>query len=303
MLQSKPKEHFLIVSSRKVSIMKTNIIRAILNLVNNPQTVIDLSSKSHNRMNSAGESLEKYIENLFANTLVESDDAQRRKKVEECFSYRGSQNNPPDMILRNGDAIEVKKVENAYASLALNSSYPKAKLFSDSPMILKACKSCEEWDVKDIIYVIGAVKGNSLFHLSMVYGMDYAADLEAYERIKLSIGDGVSQIPHIDFADTKELGRVNNVDPLGITSLRIRGMWQIDNPLKVFNYIYQPDISKKFNLMVLINDEKYASFDKSDRDELERLSQKNVLSVSDVKIKDPNNAAKLKDAKLITFSM
>lgn len=61
------------------------------------------------------------------------------------FSYIGNQNNPPDSMLRNGDAIEVKKIESKKAALALNSSYPKAKLYADSPMINKECRECEKW--------------------------------------------------------------------------------------------------------------------------------------------------------------
>lgn len=43
------------------------------------------------------------------------------------------------------------------------------------------------------------------------------------------------QIPNISLTDTRELGKLNKVDPLGITYLRIRGMWGIENPFQVFN--------------------------------------------------------------------
>src|SRR5699024_11579610 len=61
--------------------------------------------------------------------------------------------------------------------------------------------------------------------LWFVYGDCYCADKSYYERIADTIKDGVSSIPDVDFGETKELGRVNKVDPLGITYLRIRGMW------------------------------------------------------------------------------
>ena len=38
--------------------------------------------------------------------------------------------------------------------------------------------------------------------------------------------------------ETNELGRINRMDPLGITNFRIRGMWEIENPLNVFSYAY-----------------------------------------------------------------
>ena len=45
------------------------------------------------------------------------------------------------------------------------------------------------------------------------------------------------ELQDVEFSETNELGRVNKVDPLGITYLRIRGMWGIENPIKVFNYV------------------------------------------------------------------
>ena len=283
--------------------METNIIRAIINLVNYPLTNVPFSSEGTNRVNIAGDSLENYIKNLFAGTLSETDETSRRDKFNKYFSYFGNSNNPPDLIIKNGDAVEVKKVEMSSSGLALNSSYPKAKLFSDSRMITSACKSCENWTVKDIIYVIGTVKNSFLSSLVMVYGMDYAADAEVYNRVKNSITEGLSKISDIELAETNELGRVNKVDPLGITYLRVRGMWHIDNPLRVFSYIYSQNLEKDFNFMALINCEKYLSFPQNDRLELEKLFHSGHLSISDVKISDPNNPAKLKEAKLITFSI
>lgn len=283
--------------------MESNIIRAIINLVNYPVTEVEDFSTSHIRINGAGESLERYVQNLFANTMNSMPESERLKIVSEKFSYKANQNNPPDFILRNGDAIEVKKIETPTSNIALNSSYPKAKLFSNSDMITAACRNCEDWVEKDIIYVVGVLSGSNLLSLCMVYGVDYAASVEIYERIKNIIKDGVLQIPGVEFSETKELGRVNRVDPLGITLLRVRGMWHIENPLKVFDYVYQLDESKDFNFMALINSAKYESFSQTERDELELLvSSNSALNIKNVSIKNPDNPAQLKDAVLITFS-
>ncbi|WP_312907869.1 NgoPII family restriction endonuclease [Tissierella praeacuta] len=282
--------------------MKTNIIKAIINLVKNPVIELKEYSDSHNRANSMGEALEEYVKDIFADTVNETDEIVRNRKMSECFSYLGNQNNPPDSIIRYGDAIEVKKIESKGASLALNSSYPKAKLFADSKMITDACRSCEEWEEKDIIYAVGVVNRNKLSGLSMVYGIDYAASEEIYTRIKTVITDGINSIPDVEFAETNELGRVNRVDPLGITYLRIRGMWGIENPVKVFNYIYSRDESKDFNFMALINQEKYDVLDHTEQ--LEKLAkQVTGLNILNVEIKVPDNPANLKKAKLITFTV
>ena len=68
-----------------------------------------------------------------------------------------------------------------------------------------------------MIYAVGIVKnGNRLRQLAMVYGLDYCASEECYSRIRTTIKDGVEAIPGIEFAESKELGHINKVDPLGI---------------------------------------------------------------------------------------
>ena len=280
----------------------SNIINAIIQLVKNPKFELRKYSESHNRANNMGEALEEYIKDIFAGTVNESDENIRNQKLSEVFSYLGNQNNPPDSMLRGGDAIEVKKIESNDSSLALNSSYPKAKLFADSPMIKNACRTCENWTVKDMIYAVGVVDDNNIKSLALVYGDDYCAEKSVYEQIKTVIKNGVESISGVEFAETKELGRVNRVDPLGITYLRVRGMWGIENPFSVFDYVYKRDYSKKFNFMALINNEKYYSFDNYST--LEEMCQNIVgLKIADIKIKNPNNPAQLKEAKLITYTI
>lgn len=48
--------------------------------------------------------------------------------------------------------------------------------------------------------------------------------------------------------ESKELGHINKVDPLGVTYMRVRGMWGIDNPWKVFSYIYERDMENNLIL-------------------------------------------------------
>jgi len=280
--------------------MKANLLTALSCIVKNPISELRDFYESRNRANNMGEALENYIKDIFAGTLFETDEQIRIEKISSVFSYQGNQNNPPDMIIKQSDAIEVKKIENQGSSLALNSSYPKAKLFANSPMITSACRACEDWQEKDILYAVGVVNGNVLSKLFFVYGVDYAASAEIYERIKTVISTGIESIPGVEFAETRELGRVNRVDPLGITYLRIRGMWGIENPARVFSYVYK--LSEcQFELAAIINTDKYNSFPDQDRSSLESLNN-DKLFISDVKIKTPDNPAILKQAKLITFN-
>ena len=278
--------------------MKTNLLVAIKNIIESPISDIKSHYSSSNRMNNMGETLELYIKDIFCNSLA-MDNNEKNTAFNKYFAYAGNQNNPPDIIIKNGDAIEVKKIEGN-SGISLNSSYPKDKIYSDNPMLTKDCRECEDWQEKDILYIIGKVKENNIKSLWFVYGDCSAANKETYERVKNKISSGLHELPNIEFAETNELGRVNRVDPLGITYLRIRGMWGIENPNKVFDYI-TPIRSEEFYLNAVLLNSKYNSFPESDKKALEDLHDK--VSIKDVQIKSPNNPAKLLDAKLISFNL
>lgn len=279
----------------------TNILRAIKTIVDNP--IPDLVSyyKGRNRINSVGDALEGFVKDILANTINENDEHKKLEKYSEVFSYSGNQNNPPDLIIKNGDAIEVKKIESLRASIALNSSYPKSKLHSDSPLLTSHCRSCEYWQEKDIIYAIGVSEDKKLKLLWLIYGDCYAADREIYERVTNKIINGIKEIREVEFSETKELGRVNKVDPLGITYLRIRGMWGIQNPFIVYKYLdFKHDTNETgFQVIALMKESKYISFPVEDRQEIESIRNAN-FSIKPVKIKSPNNPIDLISATVIT---
>jgi hypothetical protein len=281
--------------------METNILSAIYNVVNNPIIKPVVFYKSKNRVNSVGEGLELYIKDIFCDSLDIDDLVEKLKKHSNTFSYLGNQNNPPDIMIRGGDAIEVKKIESKNSGIALNSSYPKNKLLLTNPMITTDCKKAEDWTEKDLLYVVGSMKDAILSSLWFVYGDCFCADSEIYEKTRSKIISGLEQMSDIEFAETKELGRVNRVDPLGITYLRVRGMWGIQNPFTIFNYLTL-DISSNFTLNAIMLNSKYDSFSKESKNQIEQIDNKN-FKITDVEIKSPNNPAKLLKAKHITFSV
>ena len=281
----------------------TNILTAIRAIINHPISDLVNYYQSKNRINQMGEALECFIKDIFADTVTESDQQKKLLKYSEVFSYSGNANNPPDLILRRGDAVEVKKIESIGAGIALNSSYPKSKLYADSPLITSHCRNCEDWQEKDIIYTIGVAQDKKLKLLWLIYGDCYAADREIYERITDTIAIGINRIPGVDFSKTRELGRVNKVDPLNITYLRIRGMWGIQNPLSVFDYVdlgYQKDAS--FQMIALMKNSKYLSLPIQDREQLEALINNN-FQIIDIEIKSPNNPVQLIPAKVISYKL
>lgn len=271
-----------------------------MNIANNPIVELKNSYSGRNTINNIEEALEAYIQDAFAGTISENDSVKRNQAISNIFSYLGNQNNPPDIIIKEGDAIEVKKIQSRGSAIALNSSYPKHKLYSTDPRITEACKTCEVWEIKAIIYAVGVTSDDKLNHLWLVYGDCYAASKEIYSRIGDKIKSEVLEISDIEFSETKELGRVNKVDPLGITTLRIRGLWHIDNPIKVFKDIYTANDSNAFNLSCIMRKDKFDSFTENDKKLIEKNSK---ISISDIKIKNPDNPAQLLEAKLIVVGV
>lgn len=278
----------------------TNILQAIKAIIDNPISDIVSYYQGKNRINSVGDALECFVKDIFSEALNEDDLNVKNEKYSEAFSYIGNQNNPPDIILKNGDAIEVKKIESLKSGIALNSSYPKSKLYSDEPMITSSCRNCEDWQEKDIIYAIGVVKNKKLQLLWLIYGDCYAADREIYQRIRNKINSGITEIPDVEFSETKELGRVNKVDPLGITYLRIRGMWGIQNPIFVYDYLFADTDVNSLQIIVIMREEKYLSFSSEARTVLEGIPDNN-FTIRKENIKSPNNPAQLIPAKIISY--
>lgn len=276
-----------------------NLLQYIIANIENKNIKLSSHYVGNNRVNNSGDALEHFIKDGFSGSLLSSDQ-ERIANYNKYFSYLGNKNNPPDLILKNSDAIEIKKLESKNSAIALNSSYPKNKFFANSPMITQACRDCEKWDIKDILYAVGHVSNNELLTLWLVYGDCFVADKEVYEKIKQKISQGITEIPDVEFTETNELGKVKKVDPLGITDLRIRGMWHIDNPNKIFKYLNAYDDKFTFQIICLLKKEKFDSFPENDKKYIKELKLDGFL-FKDVEIKNPNNPAKLIPGILITY--
>lgn len=278
-----------------------NILTAIKAVVENP--LVKVAAKSNNviqnRANQMGAALEDYIKYAFADCFGQ-DERTVNEICDEVFSYKGNNTNPPDLMLMGGEAIEIKKLESERtAQIQLNSSYPKNKLYKDNPKLCSTCRECEAWDVKDMIYVVGVTNKEKLNSLFFVYGDLYCDSKEIYEKVENIVKDGLRNIEDVEFSETKELGRVNNVDHLGITDLRVRGMWLIKSPILLFDYLTAEIQNYQFKLVALIPEDKYNSFDNVE--EFETFCEENNVSISDEKIQNPQNPAKLIKSKLITY--
>ena len=280
----------------------TNILEAIVNIAELPILNVDQITFGNNRVTNVGEGLEFFVKDAFSNNFTTNDKAEKIVKYAETFSYEGSKTRPPDLMLSGGDAIEVKKTESLFSELQLNSSHPKSKLYASSSLINNHCRTCEDWEVKDIIYAVGHIPKSSktLSSLWLIYGTIYAADEEVYIDLKDIVTERLENTHEISFSETKELGRVNSVDPLKITNMRIRGMWLLQPPVKVFDYAYTYDKKLKFQLVAIIPIDKYDTFPIESRNKIEQ-SDNETLQIQNIKVKNPNNPVDLIDCKFITI--
>ncbi len=261
----------------------TNLLVALKNIVEHPvQNLTQHYNRSTNRANSAGEALENYIKDVFCGTLDTVDESSRNQFFSLHFSYLGNQNNPPDMMIRGGDAIEVKKMEGNGSGIALNSSYPKDKLYADSPMLTEACKSAETWTEKDLLYTVGVAPQGVLQSLWFVYGDCYFASKDFYQKL------------------------LNITDPLAVTSFNLLkerlipfDQCYVISPEKLIEKSVALDTSSPF-LNVLMLKQKYESFPLADRQALENLAE-NGLSICDCLIHSPNESSMMLNAKFISY--
>lgn len=283
----------------------TNVLIALENILKRQQKSLPLVSNhiNQNRINSLGDLLEYYVKDAFcdAASLHELTN-EKLNAYQGMFSYLGNSNNPPDFVVRHGVAVEVKKIEGIRANgIALNSSFPKDYLHFDDIRIKRECVTCEDefggWNKKDMVYAVGNVSQDKLHSLWLIYGDCYAANKETYERIATTIKDGVAAIPGVEFATTRELGRVNRVDPLGITYLRIRGMWGIEHPSAVYNHLIM-DEQNKTNIYVMLRKETHESI--LNKPNFDSFVQKGCLTIKELQIPNPNNPAQNIDVILYT---
>lgn len=278
-----------------------NTLRAFRHIVENPYATINPAKISSNRINNAGDALEGFIKDAYSDLLGTAlPDNERDIIYSKAFSWLGNSGNPPDSIIRGGDGIEVKKIQSLNNSIALNSSAPKNKLYANDSRVATGAKIAEDWVERDIVYAIGSVPGKDLKRLWLIYGDCYAASKEVYDRLSNAIAQGVQRLPDIQFQKTNELGRVNKVDPLGITNLRVRGMWHIENPSKLYSHLVSASSTRQFYL--LMREEKYQSFSIADRNAIENISLDGFEN-SIIDIRNPDNPAQLLKARFIKYEI
>ncbi len=280
-----------------------NTLIAIKNIIEFGNYVVSVkrnNAGAANRVNAEGDALEDYIQDAYASALNLNGQA-RQSQLDSVFSYIGNASNPPDIMIKGGAAIEVKKLQSFNTGqLQLNSSYPKDILHNTNPLLTIAAKQCEVWTDKEMVYSIGVVKDMELKRLWFAYGDCFCADEKRYLTIRDTVVSALRQIEGVTLAETDELARVNHIDSLKNTDLRVRGMWLLKNPNKYFENLVRYDSNAKFQLFCIMRRDTYDGYPEQDREALGAL---NDIVFQNVKIKDPNDINNEVDAVLISYTV
>ena len=259
--------------------MQKNIINAICNIVSCANS--DLKSNVSNKsgiFNKTDDLMEDYIKDAIAGSFQ----LPINKKMDfytKSFSYLGNQNNPPHIIVKNGDAFEIRKIKNFNSYLTLNGPTLRNKLLDSDIRITTACKNCESksWKEKDLFYTVVNTKRKNLKYLFFIQGVCYAAEPKTYEKNKK---------------------RLRNIKSKGSFIYNLK-YGKTKNPLIYFKEHLNPS-PKKFNIYAMIETKKYNSFPKKDRENLEKLGD---VKITDLKIKSPNDCNYAMNVKLISCAV
>lgn len=284
------------------------VLNAILDIIHASQNkkLFEASTRTYGiRINNFGAYLEDFVAAAFSNSLMVDDPAKRQELKEKTFCFEGSQNFSPDLMLKNsGPAIETKKLQSRTAGyLALNSSPPRQTLKVDDLRIAPGARTAEKWKERKMIYAIGVVSDNVVNALQLVYGDCFVARDEFYKKVGERVKDALqnSGVENLT-TDSNELGRVTAVDPLKVTYLRIRGMWEIRDPIGIFGAqgIKEYSFTPGFTLLAMIRKGEFVELIEQNPPLLKEL--KKLALVQDVKILNPDNTAQRIDAVLIKYA-
>lgn len=260
-----------------------------------------------NRINIVGAGLEVFIREIMSGSIkvnTEEKNTEELKLIkkekekidEEVFSFTGKKNGMPDLMLRGGPALEIKKIESkSSSSIQLNSSHPKAKIYQDDSRVCNECKNCETppWSSRDLIYIVGKTEANGsknsdLKSLWCVYGSLLAADREAYLKYERPISKAVENIEGLKSKTTNEFAVFEKVDPLGISKIRVRPMWSMYSPQKIFKNHYIEDTSLVFQMIMLIPEDVYLAFDKISISNLKKMIKIEHVEKRVIELPNPN---------------
>ena len=293
----------------------TNVLIALNNIFKRNSTRLTPIFRSNGTVNAAGDSLEYFVKDMFCTGASQYQyDYEKEKVYHNYLSWTGDSSHFPDFIVKGGVGVEPKKQNSATANLSLNSSYPKDYIEPNTQNVptLKTPGFLETgWHKKPIIYVAGHLntkKGldeNKLHSIWMVYGNTMVAHNDKYLFLINEIREAIKASTNAQLVASKELARAKGIDYLKYTNLRVRGMYELEHPAKIFSkYIQKLSLPKeKSHVFVVMLKSEYEKI-KIDmgnewttlHEDLQQYINKGVLNQLEIKIPDPNDLNEQLDA-------
>ncbi|PRS11593.1 restriction endonuclease [Bacillus pumilus] len=269
----------------------TNVLVALKNILDRNSCILTPIFRSNGSVNAAGDSLEYFVKDMFCTGASQYQyEHEKMRKYNEYLSWTGNSSNFPDFIVKGGVGVEPKKLNNqSYTSLALNSSYPKDYIYPNSQNLPKVIDE-DEWDKKDVIYVAGNLNtaNNKLLSIWFAYGNTMVANRSIYLNLIDEIREAIAST-NATLMESKELARAKGIDLLKLSNLRVRGMYELEHPHKVFSkYISRDDIpigASKIFLIMLVED--YIAIE--EKPDLSIYLASGKLKKTEINIPNPNN--------------
>lgn len=283
---------------------KTNALIALNNIFQRNSTRLTPIFRSNGSANAAGDSLEYFIKDMFCTGAEKYQyDHEKDRVYNQFLSWSGDSSHFPDMIVAGGVGVEPKKVNNeSEASIALNSSFPKDYIYPTTQNVPQLSE--KSWQKKPIIYAVGnlntkkGIDENKLFSLWLAYGNTFVADRNVYLSMVNEIRGAIRNASNADLVDSKELARAKGIDYLKYTNLRVRGMYELRHPAKVFgeyvenlnfpknkSHIYLVMLKSEFDSIKNDMDSRWNDLEKS----LQHFMDEGKLTKLDVQLPDPND--------------
>ena len=286
--------------------MSSNLLTAIKNISDFKTNNMSEHFKDYatTQVKTVRQEMEYYVKDAISGSFRSVKDKKPTDRYKGIFSYIGSKIKPPDMIIRGGDAVVIKTIKTYRGSLTVNNHPPKDRIMWNDPWVVKNCREIDggQWNSKDIFYASGWIEKRRMKYLIFIQGTCFIPEETVYNKIvqglKKNIYDYLDS-EGLEANRTISLAKVSNLDPLGITNLRVKCVWSIKNPLKIFSDTFSYDKKQEFTLIALMLKNKFDSFPKRDVDALVNDKQ---IEIKDVKVKNPNEPERMIDAKLITTS-
>ncbi|WP_273713305.1 NgoPII family restriction endonuclease [Leuconostoc mesenteroides] len=281
---------------------KTNTLVAYFNILkHNSSKLPPLLSNKGGSSNAKGDPFEIFIKDMYC------EEAQGYSYIEDktlrydkYLSWSGDSKHFPDLIIRNGEGIEPKKLETKQGNLSLNSSFPKAYIYPTTQNVpTDKLDEDSNWIKKNVVYAVSCVPkkinnqkndDQKCTSIWLAYGNTFIADESVYTKTIHDIKVGIeSKVQDLELASSLELGRVKSVDPRKNSTLRIRGMWELKNPQGLFsNHLdksFVPTDCTSVNLVILKSD--YLLIE--DKPDFSIFLEQKRLKILEVLIPDPNN--------------